>query len=53
MPTGGYQSVSKEETPAPAPVDTGTIGLAVAVSALSCALSVCAIVFIVVSLKFN
>lgn len=51
MPAGGYQSVSKDE--APAPVDAPTVRLAVVVSALSCALSICAIAFIVVSLKLN
>jgi hypothetical protein len=51
MPSGGYESVSKDE--APAPVDGGTVRLAIVVSALSCALSLCAIAFIVVSLKSN
>ena len=49
MPSGGYESVSKNE--APVSVDRGTARLAMAVSVLSCAVSVIAISFIVLSLK--
>ena len=48
----GYVSVKSEDT-ASAPADNGTVRLAIVVSALSCAVSLCAIAFIVVSLKSN
>ena len=56
MPLGGYESVSKQEAPestndASVAVDRGTARLAMAVSVLSCAVSVIAIGGIVLSLK--
>jgi len=51
MPSGGYESVSKDE--APPPVDEGAARSALAVFALSFAVSLCALAFIAASLKFN
>ena len=58
MPSGGYESVSKQEASestndAPVVVDRGTARLAVAVSALSAAVSIIAIGGIVLSVKSN
>ena len=51
MPSGGYESVSKDESPPPA--DDGAVRSAIAVFAISFAVSLCAFAFIAASLKFN
>ena len=56
MPSGEYESVSKNDAPAaadeaPVAVDRNTARFAMVVSVLSCAVSIVAISFIVLSLK--
>ena len=51
MKSIGYASVSVDDTSGV--VDKGTRTLATVVSAVSCAASVAAIVFVVYSIKFN